>query len=380
MLPVDVAMGQYETLRAQLRVEASGSQGRAGAIHQALMAMWEEYTAPYRVVRLEKYGQEVYPHYVVYRVEGHGHEWEVWHLRGEHRERDAVRMSVMLRNEKLLAQQDALEQGGLDWALRHCQENVLDLKGEKPAGQSQAINQPDPSSHSTPANEWQQASPFTEEFQTLEYVLEFGGEGGRAAIMRTHLRGRPRYWTLRNHITWDEDDEPVVTGTSLEFLGTEADAALRGCPYPWAKLVGLALAPDLVPLVQVILVEQGRTLDDWLQYFERDDGQKWSCRYAWWGCTTFTDEPLDAYWLTARPEVVRRTLGGLSHAQVVGLMANPAESVGVLVDRRGRVLITEASSYPFSQMWSTSPFSEVPEFQVQTLSELWLAAPSRPGE
>ncbi|GGM13580.1 hypothetical protein [Deinococcus aerophilus] len=70
----------------------------------------------------------------------------------------------------------------------------------------------------------------------------------------------------------------MVTGTSLEFLGTETDAALRACPYPWASLVGLALAPDLVPLVQVILAEQGRTLDNWLQYFESDDAQKWSCR------------------------------------------------------------------------------------------------------
>ena len=73
--------------------------------------------------------------------------------------------------------------------------------------------------------------------------------------MRTHLRGRPRDWTLQNHVTWDADDEPMVTGSSLEFLGTEADAALRAGPYPWAGLVGLALAPDLVPLVQVILAE-----------------------------------------------------------------------------------------------------------------------------
>ncbi|GGM13587.1 hypothetical protein GCM10010841_22770 [Deinococcus aerophilus] len=70
--------------------EASSSQEYAGAVNQALMAMWGQYTAPYRVVRFEEYGS---------------------------------------------------------------------------------------------------------------YVLEFGGEEGRAAIMRRHLRRRPRYWTPQNHVT-----------------------------------------------------------------------------------------------------------------------------------------------------------------------------------
>ncbi|PTA66910.1 hypothetical protein [Deinococcus arcticus] len=377
-LPIDVAMTQYEALRTQFCRGAPGAEEHARGVDQALMAMWERYTLPYRVVRLDRYGQELHPHYVVYRVEGHGLEHEVWHLRGEHRERDAVRMSVMLRNEKLLSQQEALEQGELDWSLRQSRANVLALQGIQLTEDALTSGSSVPESAAL-TNEWRQTSPFTEEYQTLEYVLEFGGEGGRAAIVRTHLRGRPRYWTLVNHLTWD-DDEPQVGGTSLEYLGTEAETALRACPYRWPRLVGLALAPDLIPVVQAILSEEGKTLDDWLQFIGGDDAQQWSCQYVWWNCDAFTPEPVDAYWLTARPEVVRRTLGGLSQLQVAGLTVNPGEPVGVLVDRSGRVLITEAYQYPTSNMWSVIPFSEVRRFQVNTLVDLPFVAPSHPLE
>lgn len=369
-LPLDAAMTQYEALRAQFRQGAPEPQW---GVNQALMAMWELYTAPYRVVRLNRYGAEQHPHYVVYRVEGHGHEHEVWHLRGEHRERDAVRMSVTLRNEKLLSQQDALEQQELDWSLRQTRQHVLALTGRPaPEDAVEPLAEPDGASF---ANQWRQPSLFTEEYQTLEYVLEFGGEGGRAAIVRTHLKGRPRYWTLVNHLTWD-DDEPQVTSTGLEYLGTDVDAALRACPYRWPKLVGLALAPDLLPVVQTILAEEGKTLDDWLHYYEDDDAQKWSCEYVWKDCAAFTPEPVDAFWLTARPEVVRRTLGRLSPLQVAGLTTGPGEPVGVLVDRSGRVLITEAYQYPVSNMWHSTPFARVQKFYVDTLAELCFAGPT----
>ncbi|GGI66872.1 hypothetical protein [Deinococcus humi] len=61
-------------------------------------------------------------------------------------------------------------------------------------------------------------------------------------------------------------------------------------------------------------------------------------------------------------------------------MVNPAEPVGILVDRKGQVLITESYQYPLSHMWNTIPFSEIPEFQVQILAELWSVAPSGPLE
>lgn len=101
------------------------------AIGQAQWMMFEHLTAPYRVVRLTSYGPEVHPHYVVYLVRGHGLEEQAWYFRGDHRERDAVRMSVMLRNHLMFGQTEALEAGDVDWSLRHCLPNVQALTGER---------------------------------------------------------------------------------------------------------------------------------------------------------------------------------------------------------------------------------------------------------
>lgn len=365
-LPSDLAVAQYKALRTDFRKDDSSAQGRIRATERSLQTMWEQYTAPYRVVRHTEYGDEVHPHYVIYRVEGHGLEQEVWHLRGEHRELDAVRLSVMLRNEMVQAQQEALEEGDINWSLRHCRQQVLALKG----GSSQ---QQDPIKRES---EWQQKFMFTEDYQTLEYALEFGGEGERVAILRTYLRGRPRYWSFSNGVFLGEQ----MTGGSMDFLGTDTEAALRACPYPWAALVGLAVAPDLVPVVQKILAEHGKTLDDWMMYFESDKTDQWTCKYVWWDCDAFTEQPVDAFWMTARPEVMRRFLGGLSDLQIAGMRVDPGASVGVLIDQWGRVLSANSSDYPESNMWASIPFSEVPEIQVQTIAELRGVLPFRPQE
>lgn len=193
------------------------------------------------------------------------------------------------------------------------------------------------------------------------------------------MRGRPRYWTRVNHLTWSELDEPAVTGSSLELLDTVLPDALRTCGYPWAKLTGLYVAPDILSEVETVLADHGRTLDAWLTHFEGQDPKALTCKYVWWQCGTFTRRPVDAYWMTARPEVMLRYLGGLSRSQVDGLKRNPREPVGMLVDRKGRVLMTEAFDYPYSHMWLTSPFTEVEEFAVHALVDLWNVAPQRPA-
>ncbi|GGK95580.1 hypothetical protein [Deinococcus radiotolerans] len=132
ILPVDAAMRAYEGYRAEVR---RAGNSRVQAIGQAQWMMFEHLTAPYRVVRLTSYGQEVHPHYVVYLVRGHGLEEEAWYFRGDHRERDAVRMSVMLRNHLMFVQTEALEAGDVDWSLRRCLPNVQALTGEQGSNQ-----------------------------------------------------------------------------------------------------------------------------------------------------------------------------------------------------------------------------------------------------
>lgn len=68
---------------------------------------------------------------VVCRVRGHGLGEEAWHFRGDHRERDAVRMSVMLRNHLMFGQTEALEAGDVNWSLRRCLPNVQALTGQR---------------------------------------------------------------------------------------------------------------------------------------------------------------------------------------------------------------------------------------------------------
>lgn len=127
ILPLDAAMQEYERIRAAYR--RHGGE-RAGAINRAQMVMFERLTGPYRVVRFTEYLGEQHPHYMVFLMHGHGLEEQVWYFRGDHRERDAVRMSVMLRNQLLLTQREALEGGDIHWSLRHCMAEVRALSGQ----------------------------------------------------------------------------------------------------------------------------------------------------------------------------------------------------------------------------------------------------------
>ena len=125
---MDLAMTKYEVWRREARY--ASLQDRSGAIGHVQFRMFHEYTAPYRVLRLEAEQQGERPYYVVLLVEGHGLEREVWHLRGDHRERDAIRLSVMLRNQWLEAQRSVPGAGKLDSFLSSCAPNVRALLEE----------------------------------------------------------------------------------------------------------------------------------------------------------------------------------------------------------------------------------------------------------
>ncbi|MDP9764465.1 hypothetical protein [Deinococcus enclensis] len=213
----------------------------------------------------------------------------------------------------------------------------------------------------------------TAELQTFEYALEYAGEGENAAIVRTFLAGRPRYWQLTRQFTFEED-EAVLTGRShLEFLGYHAGDVLRESRHPWWNLVGQYAAPDLFPLVEEVLREKGGSLEGWFSPQPEDDRHLFTCQAMWPACD-IPRRPVDAFWLTARPETMRRALGGLSAAQISGLMCSPAEPVGALVDRRGRVVLTQEPHYPVGNLWNAySPFYEIKPFRVACFADLWLA-------
>lgn len=227
-------------------------------------------------------------------------------------------------------------------------------------------------------NAWPTDYVTDEELQTLEYVLEYGGEGGSSALMRTHLRGRPRYWQLTRESLYDDDTGDIYeTGRSdLHFLAHSAPDALTSAHHPWWKLVGLNVAPDLLPHVEAALKAHQRSLDGWLHPDLGQDPEVFTCSFMWEKCDV-PRRPVDAYWLTARPQVMRRLLGGLSRAQIEGLRSLPGTPVGVLVDRRGRVLLTEQPFYPVANMWNGySPFQAVRQFTLHALVDLWHIAPT----
>lgn len=218
---------RYRKLRAQ-------QPGLAG-ITPALLKVGQEWTAPYYVERRDGYRGEQHPHYVVCHTAADTVPEEIWVLRGEHRELDAVRLSAVFCEQWRRAQRPE----------------------ERRGSDVPPLNAP-----VLPHSPWRQPFATRDELGTLEYVLEFGGEGEQAAVVRTYLSGGARYWMMTRHYRDDLDDPDafVVTGTGMTFLGTDAADALRSTPYPWADLVGLYVAP----VVTTVLAGRGRTLDHWM--------------------------------------------------------------------------------------------------------------------
>ena len=131
-LPEDVAIREYQRLKLEAARRSEDGDLQAG-VEPALFRMWELYTAPYRVVRFDLEKGDHRPRFVVFLVEGHGLEYGVWELKGHHRELDAVRLSVLLRNQWLMAKEQALEAGKLGWTLESRMPAVRELLGPEDA-------------------------------------------------------------------------------------------------------------------------------------------------------------------------------------------------------------------------------------------------------
>ncbi|MBB5365757.1 winged helix-turn-helix domain-containing protein [Deinococcus humi] len=102
----DAAMKHFTALRRQL------------PLHQALWEM-AQVTWPIRVVRMPPDKARPKPLYLLLFVYGHGNEEDLWEFLGDHRERDAVRLSVLLRNLYYSGNRDALSSGTLDGYLKY---------------------------------------------------------------------------------------------------------------------------------------------------------------------------------------------------------------------------------------------------------------------
>ncbi|MFC4456564.1 hypothetical protein [Deinococcus sonorensis] len=138
VLFIEPAMRAYEVYRKAERKAARqhpSAPVTAGAPRQALWRM-AQLTWPFQVMRFEPDEEQPRPHYVVFLVHGMGMEEDLWTLPGEHRERDAVRLSIVLRNMYAAGQRDVLEQNRLTEYLGYAlsavrQVNATDVRSDQ---------------------------------------------------------------------------------------------------------------------------------------------------------------------------------------------------------------------------------------------------------
>ena len=119
VLGVEAAMSYYQVVR---RAEEQALSSRwttwenQGPPGETLWRM-AQLTWPFQVMRFKPGEGQTRPRYVVFFVRGQGMEEELWTLKGDRRERDAVRLSILLRNIYSAGNRDALSAGQLDWFL-----------------------------------------------------------------------------------------------------------------------------------------------------------------------------------------------------------------------------------------------------------------------
>lgn len=125
--PVSVtgAMAHYESLRRRHRSNAGLT--RTEAINSAMTDLWVELLTPYRVFSESLTPDGVIRWHVVsdYSLKDSGIPTPLWMMRGNHRERDAVRLSVVLRNQFVLG----VRQGRVGYPWTWPAENVVERRG-----------------------------------------------------------------------------------------------------------------------------------------------------------------------------------------------------------------------------------------------------------
>lgn len=102
LVTVTGAMAHYESRRTRYRADSSLT--RIEAINRAMFDLWLELLAPYRVYSESNTQDGVIRWHVVldYNDKNYGTVTPLWMMRGAHRERDAVRLSLILRNQFVL--------------------------------------------------------------------------------------------------------------------------------------------------------------------------------------------------------------------------------------------------------------------------------------
>jgi hypothetical protein len=119
VLTTEAAMAYYEVIRRAEGLAQFGATNAPAYPGPPGDTLWRmsQLTWPFQVMRSEPESPRARPQYTVYFVRGQGMEEDLWTLPGDRRERDAIRLSILLRNMYSAGNRDALTQGKMDWFL-----------------------------------------------------------------------------------------------------------------------------------------------------------------------------------------------------------------------------------------------------------------------
>lgn len=116
VLMAEAAMQYYEAIRLEEGRAHPVPEGHSGPPGETLWRM-AQLTWPFQVMRFKPKEHQTRPRYVVFFVRGMGMEEDLWMIPGDRRERDAIRLSILLRNMYSAGNRDALRHGNVDEGL-----------------------------------------------------------------------------------------------------------------------------------------------------------------------------------------------------------------------------------------------------------------------
>ena len=124
ILGTKAALQRYREIRLECQAGNSTAERRE-RMPEALWQFSTGYTWPFRVVLMM---DETKPGFdIVLNHGGHGNDEGIWNLKGWHREMDAVKLAVMMRNIYYAGSKSFEERGELTDGLTHALPNVVHL-------------------------------------------------------------------------------------------------------------------------------------------------------------------------------------------------------------------------------------------------------------
>ncbi|MDV6374110.1 hypothetical protein [Deinococcus arenicola] len=118
LLLLEPALRRYEMIRQASRFAYPDRAERGLALQQSLWEM-AQITWPFQVMQTPLPAPSSRPAFTVYMIHGQALEESLWHFVGDHRERDAIRLSIVLRNLYYSGNRDALSSGEISYFLNY---------------------------------------------------------------------------------------------------------------------------------------------------------------------------------------------------------------------------------------------------------------------